>query len=105
MWPAILGSAQRMIEDEIGYFLSRRWVAGTLVETVGSDERLVGSDRGMAALVSARPLALRVCGGRADGHDNRSGQRWNSTADPAVIAVTTTVTDSSNRSLPPRHHN
>ena len=23
-----LGSAQRMIEDEIGYFLSRRWVAG-----------------------------------------------------------------------------
>lgn len=90
-----LGSAQRMIEDEIGYFLSRRWVAGTLAGTVGGDERLVDQTEAWRRwyLLTRWPYVAEV-GVRAV-TTIEDGATVDHTADPAVIAVTTTVTDSS----------
>ncbi len=90
-----LGSAQRMLEDEIGYFLSRRWVVGTLAEAVGGDERLV--DQAGACnrwyLLTRWPYVVSVGVRTVTVIDD--GVAVSHAADPAVITVTTTVTDNS----------
>jgi len=93
-----LAEAQEELESEIGYFLSPRYVVGTLAE------QPQGLDRYVDDQVYTRPLRLRwpkliMAGVRATS-DIALGTAVDLTTDPAQVGpVATTVTDASEISL------
>lgn len=88
-----LTSAQAMLEDEIGYFLSPRWVVGTLAEEANNSDRYVDQRKlGNGWWLVTRWPHFIEAGIKATS-TVEAGATVDHTSDPALVTVTTAVTE------------
>jgi len=88
-----LAEAQLEIENQVGFFLSPRWVVGQLSDEPDGNSRLVDGGREWSLPLVTRWAEVIAGGVRAESTIS-AGETVSHAADPAVIGpVATTVTD------------
>jgi hypothetical protein len=86
-----LREAQQEVEDELGYFLCPTWVYGRMQDVPNGDDRLV--DTGHLGWEYVTRWSMVIEGGILATTLIGNGSAVDHTTDPALVALTTTVTD------------